>query len=439
MFRCLVSSLVWAATVTACGLIAPPLIAGVPASPPVVEEGSHDPVALMWGRVQLGQVKLDVSGEKAFLASVLRELKIPQASQVLVFSKTSLQNAHISPRTPRAVYFNEECYVGWVQGGVLELIGMDGVRGPQFYTLTNGALSGERPELGRSEQCFSCHEGSRTSGVKGMLVRSVYADASGQPQLQDGSFLSTHESPLAERWGGWYVTGRHGTDFHMGNSIATTEGRTLQLDRKAGANVLNLSSYFDIHPYLTASSDLVALMVLEHQCTMHNLLTAANENCRQAMARQRDFQKAFNEPVTAEPQGSALGVFNSHVEKLLKHLLFCGEYELKDNGVEGGVAFQDAFRSNRRETREGRSLKDFQLRTRLFKDRCSYMIYSSSFEALPAQLKTMLYTRLHAVLTGTETSPEFAYLSQSERGNILGILRETKQDLPAVYLGGKGK
>jgi hypothetical protein len=407
---------------------------GVPEE--VIAEGSKDPVAVMWQRVQRGEAKLDLTTEKTFLASVLRELKVPVESQVLVFSKTSLQNTHISPRTPRAVYFNEECYVGWVQGtgGMMELIGMDGERGPQFYTLSYPSQTGEKPELGHSEQCFSCHEGSRTNNVKGMLVRSVYADASGQPQLQDGSFLSTHESPLHERWGGWYVTGRHGNDLHMGNITVSvdekTPSREIRLDRKAGANVLDLSPYIDIRAYLTGSSDLVALMVLEHQCTMHNLLTAANEQCRQAMARQRDFQKAFNEPVTETPQGSALGVFNSHVEKLLRHLLFCGEYELKDDGVEGSIAYQDAFRVNRKENAEGRSLKDFQLRTRLFKDRCSYMIYSSSFDALPPQLKTMLYARILAVLNGTDKTEEYAHLSESERANILAILRETKKDFP---------
>ncbi|RBP44439.1 hypothetical protein DES53_104259 [Roseimicrobium gellanilyticum] len=409
--------------------------AGVPEQQAIVE-GANDPVAALWQRMQRGEAKLDATSEKTFLASVLRELKIPVESQVLVFSKTSLQNSHITPRTPRAVYFNEECYVGWVQGmgGVMELIGMDGERGPQFYTLTIPTQKDEKPELGRSEQCFSCHEGSRTGNVKGMLVRSVYTDASGQPQLQDGSFLSTHESPLHERWGGWYVTGRHGNDLHMGNVTATvdenSQTRDIRLDRKAGANVLDLSPYIDIRSYLTGSSDLVALMVLEHQCTMHNLLTAANEQCRQAMLRQHEFQKAFGEKVTDSPQGSALGVFNSHVDKLLHHLLFCGEYELKDDGVEGAVAFQDAFRANRKENAGGRSLKDFQLRTRLFKDRCSYMIYSNSFEALPPQLKTMLYTRLLAVLNGTDASPDFAHLSASERENILSILRETKKDFP---------
>jgi hypothetical protein len=220
----------------------------------------------------------------------------------------------------------------------------------------------------------------------------------------------------------------------MGNVIATvdenSQTRDIRLDRKAGANVVDLSPYIDIRAYLTGNSDLVALMVLEHQCTMHNLLTAANEQCRQAMLRQHEFQKAFGEKVTNTPQGSALGVFNSHVDKLLHHLLFCGEYELKDDGVEGNVSFQDAFRTNRHENAEGRSLKDFQLRTRLFKDRCSYMIYSSSFDALPPQLKTMLYTRLLAVLNGTDTSPDFAHLSASERENILSILRETKKDFP---------
>jgi hypothetical protein len=394
---------------------------------------SQDPVAKLWQRASSGSLKLDTSTPQAFLKQVLSELDVPVASQVMVFSKTSLQNALIGPLTPRVIYFSEEAYVGWCQGGLLELIGVDPVQGPQFYTLSFPYSKGERPVLETSEQCMNCHEGSRTNGVKGMLVRSVYTAQDGQPILSEGSFLSGHESPLGERWGGWYVTGRHGKETHMGNVIAQETATGVTLDRAKGANVTSLATFISTKPYLTDTSDIVALMVLEHQCTMHNLLTDAGKSTREAMARQHDLQKAFGEPVTDVPQGSAASVIRSQAEKVLKHMLFCEEYPLRDDGVEGGAAFQEAFRRNRVETREGRSLKDLQLLTRLFKNRCSYMIYSKSFDALPHQVKSDFYAQLNRVLTGEDQREEFAHLTASERSNIREILLETKQDAAAAW------
>lgn len=399
-------------------------------------KSSDDPVAKMWRRVSTGQARLDLSSPKAWVRSVLRELNVPVESQVLVFSKTSLQNALITPQTPRSVFYNEDTYAGWSQGGMMELIGIDPRQGPQFYTMSYPETKGALPALATSDQCFSCHESSRTNGVKGMLVRSVYADSDGQPLLQFGSFLSGHESPLSERWGGWYVTGRSGKDQHMGNVITHVAGDRPVLDRAKGSNVLSLSGFFDTNPYLAKTSDIVSLMVLEHQCMLHNKLTDGAKSTREAMARQHDLQKAFHEPVTDIPQGSALTVIRSHAEKIVKHLLFCEEYTLQDGGVEGGAAFQDAFRQNRKDTADGRSLKDFQLLNRLFKYRCSYMIYSKAFDALPAQLKNEVYAQLDTVLKGANPSKDFAHLGASERQHIREILLETKKDLPAGWKSG---
>ncbi|MFZ4766112.1 MAG: hypothetical protein ACOYMN_14270, partial [Roseimicrobium sp.] len=392
---------------------------------------SRDPVAKLYQRICQGTLKMDTSRPQAFLQQMLHELDVPVASQVMVFSKTSLQNALITPQTPRVIYFSEEAYIGWCQGGIFELIGVDPVQGPQFYVMTFPYQKGEKVELLTSDNCFNCHEGSRTNGVKGMLVRSVYTAEDGQPILSEGSFLSGHESPLSERWGGWYVTGHHGKETHMGNVIAHETPHGITLDRARGANITSLEALVSTTAYLANTSDIVALMVLEHQCTMHNLITDAGKSTREAMARQRDLQKAFGEPITDVPQGSAASVIRSHAEKLVKHMLFCEEYPLKNGGVEGGAAFQEAFRRNRAETKEGRSLKDFQLLTRLFKHRCSYMIYSKSFDALPAQVKTEFYTQLHRVLTDTDPHEAFPHLSASERANILEIVLETKADLPA--------
>lgn len=395
---------------------------------------SQDPVAKMWERVSAGRTRLDASSQKSWVRSALRELGVPEASQVLVFSKTSLQTRLISPQTPRAVYFSEEVYVGWVPDGLMELIGIDPVKGPQFYTMSLPEQPGGKPHLEVSDRCLSCHEGARTNSVPGMQVRSVYVDADGQPQLQFGSFLSGQESPLSERWGGWYVTGHHGKDLHMGNAITRgTQNGEPVLDRAKGANVLSLERFFDTKPYPVQSSDIVALMVLEHQCTMHNKLFAAAESTRQAMARQRDLQRALHEPVTDIPQGSAQVVVQSQAAQVVRQMLFAGEYVLQDGGIEGSTAFQDAFRRNRHKTKDGRSLKDFQLLTRLFKNPCSYMIYSKMFDALPAPLKAEVYTQLWAVLDGADTSRDFAHLSASERGYIRDILLETKADLPPCW------
>jgi hypothetical protein len=327
--------------------------------------------------------------------------------------------------------------VGWARGGLIELIAMDPETGPRFYTLGQESGPDGPPQLESDEQCLSCHEGSRTGGVPGLLVRSVFADATGQPMLSEGSHLSTHESPLSERWGGWYVTGRHGKARHMGNVVAIPGEGGFRLDREKGANVTSLESFIATEPYLTGSSDIVALMVLEHQCTTHNLLTEAALSTRAAMARQRDIQKAFGEPITHEPQGSALSVVRSLAGKLVKQMLYCGEHPLQDDGVEGSAAFQEAFRRNRLENADKRSLKDFQLLTRLFKYRCSYMIHSRSFDALPAPVKNEFYAQLHQVLRGHDGEDGiFAYLSTSEREHIRSILLATKKDLPEGWRDG---
>ncbi|MEZ0388316.1 MAG: hypothetical protein ACAI34_14680 [Verrucomicrobium sp.] len=411
-----------------------PAFAGTDPTPFEPWKTSADPVAKLWQRVVTGQTKLPVADEKAFLHAILKELDVPIASQVLVFSKTSLQNALIGPLRPRALYFSEEVYVGWVQGGMVELVGMDPEKGPVFYSLSRPVAEGSLPYLATEEQCLSCHESSRTGGVKGLLVRSVFADANGQPILSEGSHVTTHESPLSERWGGWYVTGQHGRERHMGNVTARETGNGILLNRERGANVTSLEGFISTGPYLTNSSDIVALMVLEHQCTVHNVLTDAAQGTRQAMARQRDLQKAFREPITEVPQGSAQSVIRSLAEKLLKQMLYVGEYTLQDDGVEGSAPFQDAFRRNRLESAEGRSLKDFQLRTRLFKYRCSYMIYSKAFEALPAQVKAEFYAQLWQVLKGHEgRDGVYAHLSEGEREHLKAILLATKKDLPAYW------
>ena len=226
-------------------------------------------------RLDRGIDKLEFDEQHGYLKSVLDRLQIPASSQVLVHSKTSFQLRRISPRRPRALYFSDQAYVGWVQGGdVLELMANDPQQGAVFYTLEQ--TESESPKFLRDRgQCTICHASSRTQGVPGGLVRSMYVNAGGQPQYGAGTYTTDHQSPFEERWGGWYVTGTHGKMRHMGNVVSRNPGDPEAIDREDGANVTDLSDRLNVSPYLTGHSDVVALMVLEHQTQMQNYLTLA--------------------------------------------------------------------------------------------------------------------------------------------------------------------
>ncbi len=397
------------------------------------ETEPRDPIAALRRRLESGRLKLEARDEKEFLRSFLEELEVPVESQVLVFSKTSKQNDRITPQTPRAVYFSEEFYVGWVPGGVMEIGSIDPQLGAVFYLVDHRARATSGLRFERPQDCLSCHAGSRTGDLPGFLVRSVYPDARGYPLLSAGSFVTDHGSPLHERWGGWYVTGQHGSQLHMGNVIATEEDGEVFLDREAGANVLELEDLFSTKPYLVPRSDILALMVLEHQVEMHNRLNRAAFSLERTLHLQEQIDEALGRSKTRKLSGSALSVANSHAEKILEHLLFQKEIPLPDGGIDDIGNFRDAFRVNRRESKEGRSLKDFQLLDRIFKYRCSYMIYSRAFDHLPGPLKQIVYRRLWDILNGRDPSPDFDYLGESERTRILSILIDTKPNLPGYW------
>jgi hypothetical protein len=381
-----------------------------------------------------GRIRLTLNDGKAMVNEVLAALKVRAESQVLVFSKTSLQKDRIGPATPRALFFNDECYVGWVPGGMMEFAGMDPHLGPVFYALNPDRPDRAVPRLDRSEGCMNCHGGSMTNRVPGVMLRSVYPDSDGGMLLQAGTSLIDHTSPINSRWGGWYVTGLHGSMEHMGNVTATREkDGTVNLDTKKGANVKSLAEYFDTSKYLRSDSDIVALMTLEHQVAMHSRLVEAAYDVRTAIARQAALRAELDEPATDEFVGSTKVVAESHVEKVLKCLLYCDEAAMPDGGVDGGPAFQDAFRENRRPTKDGKSLKDFQLLTRLFKYRCSYLIYGRTWDALPEKFRELLYRKLHTILTAPEQAKGYEHLGPGERRDILEILRETKPGLPDYW------
>lgn len=355
-----------------------------------------------------------------------RSLQVPEASQVLVFSKTSKQNDRISPQTPRAIYFNEEAYIGYALGGAVELAVIDPTLGPVFYLVEAAEQKAQPPVFQRDQSCLSCHGGPFSPGVPGLLVRSVFPAASGHPILSQGSTVVGTTTPFEQRWGGWYVTGLHGNGRHRGNVLAVEQADgSCELPAEKGANLLRLEGFFDTRPYPRTSSDIVALMVLEHQSSTQNVLTKAHHTALRAMHMQNSLQKELGEPVTGVPAGTAARILDHCTEDVLDALLFKDEATLPDGGIEGGGDFQEAFAHNARRTAEGRSLKDFQLLNRLFKYRCSYMIYGPTFSHLQPDLKRRILQRLEHILDNRDQPERYAYLGSSERRHIRHILEST--------------
>lgn len=381
----------------------------------------NDAVAVLNRKLETGDAKLEYDAQYGYLKSVLAALSVPVNSQTLVFSKTSLQLRRISPRRPRSLYFNDDVYVGYSQqGDVLELAVTDSKQGAMFYTLSQS--ESDRPKFVRDKgECLSCHVSNRTQGVPGYLVRSVFTDPSGHPNLRSGSFTTDHTSKFVERWGGWYVTGEHGKMRHMGNVVC--EGDESTFDREPGANVVDLADKFRTASYLSPHSDIVALMVLGHQTQMHNAIAAANYETRQALHQSYLMNELLDRP-KGHISDSAKRRIASSADRVLRYLLFCDEFELTDRVV-GTTSFAKEFSARGIRDKQGRSLRDLDLQTRLFVNPCSYLIYSDAFKGLPDEVRIQILTRLGDILEGREESPEFSHLTLEMRQAILQILRET--------------
>ncbi len=397
----------------------------------------HDPVAMLQQKLDQGEASLTWDENHGWLPSVLEQLSVPQSSQLLVFSKTSLQLRRIMPSRPRALYFSDDTYIGWVQrGDVVEVSTVDPRQGAIFYTLKQQIT--ESPKFVRDRgQCLICHASSRTKGVPGHLVRSVYPSRDGQPHFGLGTITTDHRTPFEKRFGGWYVTGTHGGMRHLGNAIAD-DNRKDPIDPEPGANLESLTGLLRTAPYLQPTSDLVALMVLEHQSQMHNYITHASFETRRANHHDSIMNSALKRPDDYSSESTGRRI-DSATEKLVEYLLFSDEFQLT-SPVAGSSNFAREFSASGPQDSKGRSLRDFDLQTRLFRYPCSFLIYSEAFDALPEPTLDAVYSRLIDVLNQpVETTDEedpFRHLSTADRTAIREILSETKPEfrrrMPAI-------
>jgi len=411
-------------------LTASPLSAQDDINRPPINYGTaptSDAITRLQQQLDAGEVKLEWDPRQGWLPSLLERLEISRSSQLLVFSKTSLQLAKISPRKPRALYFNDEVYVGSVQSGeIVELSAVDPQQGAVFYTLAQKPSG--TPQFRRSDnECLTCHHNRRTQDVPGYLVRSVYPGKSGHPHFDLGTTTTDQTTNFRKRFGGWYVTGKHGDLRHRGNTIADKNAQP-PLDPELGANVTDLSMRLNTDHYLTAHSDMVALMVLEHQSQMHNFITLANYEARQTQHYDATWNKILKRPKDHRSEVSQRRLASAG-EKLLRYLLFSGEFKLT-SPIEGTSEFAAEFASLGPHDSQGRSLRQFDLEIRLFKYPCSFLIYSDGFAALPASIREYIDGRLQEILSGEDQSTEFVHLSPADRTAIREILSETLPGFP---------
>lgn len=398
-----------------------------------------DAVSRLFQRITAGEVTLRWDEQHGWLPSMLEHLRIPVSSQVLVFSKTSLQRERIDPQRPRAIYFNDEVYVGMVQQGeVLEISATDPRQGTIFYALPARHAPTLPPVQRQTHECLQCHDSNGfTGGVPGLVMRSVYPDVDGRPVLTAGSFVTDHRSPIANRWGGWYVTGTIGDALHLGNQVFSQQVTPETVDRRVGSGRTTLADLIAVEPYLTPHSDVVALLVLGHQLQMHNLLTRASYEGRRATRDDKVMNEALGRPAdyrsdTTKRRIASVG------EALLRYLLFADEATLS-GPVRGTSTFAADFQAQGPRDARGRSLRDLDLERRLLKHPLSHLIYSPSFDALPEPVHTYVLDRLLAVLTADDTDDQFNRLSRADRRAILEILVATKPALPAAFAAALGR
>jgi hypothetical protein len=381
-----------------------------------------DPVADLDRQLQQGSVQLTFDGASGYLRSVLDALKIPIESQALVFSPTSAQAKEITPRNPRAVYFSDTVAVGWVRGAeVLELAGHDRHQGVVFYSLEQKPVG--KPRVRRDNSCLLCHLTWDTLGVPGLQVLSTF-QMSDDPNAYATGVVTDHRTPLTDRWGGWYVTGKTGAAVHRGNVPVIVKAEELKKETNAPLRLDSVAERFDARGFPSPFSDVVALMVLEHQTHMTNLLTRLDWEARVAQPPPS--------PNPSHPSDALSPRVREAIRALVDYLLFVDEAPLAGR-VEGSSGFVQRFSAQGPRDRFGRSLRQLDLDRRLFRYPCSYMIYSPAFEALAPAIKSAVYERMWTILSGKDDAQQYARLSDTDRRVILEILGDTLKNLPTYF------
>lgn len=378
---------------------------------------ADDPVSRLNQRLDAGQASLEFESNWGYLRSLLEELDVPLSSQLLVFSKTSAQFRWINPRNPRAIYFNDDTYVGWVPGAPLLEISTAVPGGTAaFYTLRQQPSG--RPRLLRDHgSCLQCHQSRRTLGVPGHLTRSVFPARDGLPHFRHGTVDTDHTTSVSERWGGWYVTGSIPL-AHRGNAVGPDDSFS---EFAAGLLGRPYERFFEPARYPTPHSDVVAHLVLAHQTRVHNAIARAGHGARAAMAYRAEMASLFGDP-SASLLASVKRRIERPAELLLRDLLLAGEARLR-GPIRGDSGFAEEFQSRASRDGSGPSLRELELESRLLRHSCSYLIRSPTFIALPERVRRYVSRRIAEILDGTDESGDFGHIGAAQRTSLRAVLK----------------
>jgi hypothetical protein len=347
--------------------------------------------------------------KRGYLAPTLEALGVPISSQLLLFSKTGIQQSLTSPQNPRAFYFNDQLIVSHVPGAAfMEVAVHDASGGARFYTLSQDPAV--KPAFVAATECLRCHVSSNTMEVPGFIARSMYTGRDGRTHPKLGSYLVDHRRDYAERWGGWFVTGAPDSLRHLGNTIVSDPEVAPQA---SASDVPSLEGRAPVDRYMSPYSDVTALAVFDHQMHAMNLITRLGWEARVAAA------------------STAPDVENGPLGDLLReaadYLLLVDEAPL-EGPVSGGSGFAEWFTAQGPRDAQGRSLREFDRRTRLFRYPGSFMIYSAALDGVPAEARQALYARMKVILEGADPAPRYQRLPAADRRAVLEILRETKRE-----------
>jgi hypothetical protein len=375
----------------------------------------RDRFAMIKERIQQGEVKIDTSNDKAFLKSMLDALSIPASSQIMVFSASSLQSEIINPGNPRALYFNEDTYIGWVPGGLIEIIAADPEMGPMFYVYDRLRPGGAVPSVQRSTKCMNCHAGNATRRLPGLIAESLLVSRAGSSLETFRRDVQGHQIPLESRFGGWHLTGQHNISDHRANVMGIPN---------AGKNTIvpvEPGQYSDLSLHLLPTSDILPNLIHEHQIGFENRLVYAIYTLRQLEHENKGLLGA-----------SAKAEVEERAEEMARYITFAEEAKFPAKGITGDPAYAEDFLRDRKVTKAGISLKDLDMKTRMFKHRCSYMLYTDTWKEAPKELKDRVYYHM-ALYLRDQPDAQHAHIPAAERMAIRSILKETMNDLPSWW------
>ena len=387
----------------------------------------RDAITKLQADLDKGRLHLKFDSKFGYLPALLDALRVSRTSQVVVFSKTSVQKDLISPENPRSIYYNDSTYIGYVPDGkALELCTNDPYLGAVYYTILQREVP--RPRFFRTvDACLECHADRALTHLPQHMMFTTRCTTDGAVAEGTQPVNVSDATSFSKRFGGWYVSGNTGQQEHMGNAFATQVGAQVTMQHSVKGDVLNLNNLYDTSLTLTPYSDIAALMVLTHQYHIQNQIGEVTYRVNSAMAFERLYPRAAPINSTTGHSVSTDKTVKDTCDVLLREMLFADEATIPAP-LAGNSGFTAAFEKMGPFDRHGRSLRQLNLKTRLLKYPFSYLIYSDAFDAIPVPARRYLYHRLRRILTGKDQDPIFAKRNSEVRRAILEILTETKPD-----------